>query len=86
MTFNANPLTQEEHAEFDLAYGEPLPDGQHVVPDWAESLTLARLALRELDDAFPREDADDIAGGYERLRQATFGLRKFLLARNLEVL
>jgi hypothetical protein len=82
-TFNANPLTEAEQQRFrQLTASTPDESAQ----DWAESLTQARVALRQLDDAFPGQDRAKVQQAHKELTVAARRLRMFMLLRGVEPL
>jgi len=82
--FNTNPLTQAEQASFLSMIGST--DENDHLPDWAESLTEARIALRALDDAFPGQDAEKVQEAHKSLTIAARRIRMFMVLRGLEPL
>lgn len=88
--FNSNPLSKADQATYlTLTNGavlDPEAEGAGLCPDWADSLTNARVALRALDDAFPGSDADKAVLAHKQLVDAANGLRMFLLLRGVETL
>jgi hypothetical protein len=81
---NANPLTQAEQAQFLSTIGSS--DEKDHLPDWAESLTQARIALRALDDAFPGQDAEKVKEAHKSLTTAANRIRMFMVLRGVEPL
>jgi hypothetical protein len=79
-TFNTNPITRDELTALKETHGHDV----HV-PDWAESLTLARVNLRGLDDAFPASDEEKVKEYYAGLKAAVEGFRTFLTVRGVHV-
>lgn len=89
-TFNTNPLSraeQTQHLELTGQSGtDPEAEGAVLCPDWADSLTTARVALRKLDDAFPGSNADKAVQAHKELVAAANGLRSFLTLRGVQTL
>lgn len=86
--FNTNPLSAAEQAKYleltNQSIKDPDAEGAALCPDWADSLTTARVALRRLDDAFPGSDADKAVQAHKELVDAANGLRMFMLLRGVQ--
>jgi hypothetical protein len=89
-SFNSNPLSLADQASYLKLTGasvlDPQAEGASLCPDWADSLTTARVALRDLDDAFPGSDAEKAVEAHKQLVAAANGLRMFLLLRGVQTL
>lgn len=55
-----------------------LAEGKTVPPDWAESTTLATLALRKLNDSLPGNNQEKALAGLVELEKAAANIRAFL--------
>lgn len=75
--FNAGPITDEEIETM-------LVNDLEVPKDWAESLTSAAQALRELEDALPASNKEKSEKAIVKLHASVKQLRNFLLMRGLE--
>jgi hypothetical protein len=53
-------------------------EGKDVPPDWAESTTLATLALRKLNDSLPGTNKEKVLAGLAELEKAAANIRAFL--------
>jgi hypothetical protein len=78
MNLNSLPLSQEEQKQAVEVYGAE-------VPDWANSLTLLRVALRHLDDSIPGANLPVTLAAFHQLETATKNLREFFLLRDLDL-
>ena len=55
-----------------------LAEGKTVPPDWAESTTLATLAIRHMNDALPANNQEKAIDGLIELEKAAANIRAFL--------
>jgi hypothetical protein len=81
--FNTNPLTDKEQDRFRYLTASTK---EETTPDWAEALTEARIALRELEDGFPASDKEKVQAAHKRLTIAARRMRMFMLLRGVEPL
>jgi len=75
---NTHPLTVDEQKHAVKIYGSE-------VPDWAESTTAIRVALRDLDDALPTSNLVKAHAAYTALAQAQINLRRFFILRDVDL-
>jgi hypothetical protein len=81
MTFNTNPLNKADLEVIAETFGSDT-----AIPDWAESLTLIRVNLRKLDDAFPASDEQKVVAAFAGLCEGVDGLQQFLSFRGVKTI